>query len=262
LASFLDNLRYYQKIKFSAYLAQKNKSLYNCGVLNIYALSDLHLSFGNDKAMDIFGEKWRCHWQKIADNWNALVKPDDIVLVAGDISWAMRPPEAQQDLHWLTALSGKKVLIRGNHDYWWNTMSKMNAFLKENSFSSISILHNNAYFAEGIAIAGTRGWFYDDSAEADKKVIAREAGRLLCSIKEAEKLGGEPVFFLHSPPISSTQRCEELLEVINSHNIKRCYFGHLHGYVSPADSLIECDGVTYRLVSADKLSFCPKLISV
>lgn len=141
-------------------------------------------------------------------------------------------------------------------------MSKMNAFLKENSFSSISILHNNAYFAEGIAIAGTRGWFYDDSDEADKKVISREAGRLLCSIKEAEKLGGETVVFLHYPPISSTQRCEELLEVINSHNIKRCYFGHLHGYVSPADSLIECDGVTYRLVSADKLSFCPKLISV
>lgn len=227
----------------------------------IFTIGDLHLSFSADKPMDIF-KGWENHAQRLFNNWNAVVSKDDTVIVPGDISWAMSLEGAKKDFEFIELLNGKKIISKGNHDYWWNTMSKMNAFLKENSFSSISILHNNAYFAEGIAIAGTRGWFYDDSDEADKKVIAREAGRLLCSIKEAEKLGGETVVFLHYPPISSTQRCEELLEVINSHNIKRCYFGHLHGYVSPADSLIECDGVTYRLVSADKLSFCPKIISV
>lgn len=229
--------------------------------MSLFAIADTHLSFGTDKPMDTF-EGWSNYTQRLKENWNKIVDDKDYVVIAGDISWAMSFSELEADFDYINKLNGKKIILKGNHDYWWNTMSKMNAFLKENSFSSISILHNNAYFAEGIAIAGTRGWFCDDSAEADKKVIAREAGRLLCSIKEAEKFGGETVVFLHYPPISSTQRCEELLEVINSQNIKRCYFGHLHGYVSPADSLIECDGVTYRLVSADKLSFCPKLISV
>lgn len=227
----------------------------------VFTIGDLHLSFSSDKPMDIF-KGWENHAQRLLNNWNAVVGENDTVIIPGDISWAMSLEGAKKDFEFIESLNGKKIISKGNHDYWWNTMSKMNAFLKENGFSSISILHNNAYLAEGLAVAGTRGWFYDDSSDADKIVIAREAGRLKRSIEEAEKLGGEIVVFLHYPPISSTQRCDELLDVINSHNIKRCFFGHLHGFVSPADAFIERDGVTYRLISADKLSFCPKLISV
>lgn len=229
--------------------------------MSVFAIGDLHLSFSCDKPMDVF-KGWENHAERIKKNWNAVVGESDTVIVPGDISWAMSLNEAKKDFEFIEALNGKKIILKGNHDYWWNTANKMNAFLKENGFASVSILHNNAYFVEGLAVAGTRGWFYDDTAPLDKKVIAREAGRLRLSLEAAKKLDGELTVFLHYPPISSAGRCEELLAVIKEYGIKKCFFGHLHGYVSPADAFIESDGTVFKLVSADKIDFCPKLICI
>lgn len=225
----------------------------------VFAIGDLHLSFSSDKPMDIF-KGWENHAERIKANWNSVVNEDDTVVVPGDISWAMSLEGAKKDFEFIEALNGNKIILKGNHDYWWGTMNKMNLFLSENGFSSVRILHNNAFKAGNIAVAGTRGWFYDDTAPLDKKVIAREAGRLRASLAEAVKLGGEPVVFLHYPPISSAARCEELLAVIAEYGVKRCFFGHLHGFVAQSDALIESDGTVFKLVSADKLGFCPKLI--
>ena len=227
--------------------------------MSLFAIGDPHLSFSCDKPMDIF-RGWDDYVARLEKNWNSVVTENDTVVVPGDISWAMGLTNAKKDFEFLNNLNGTKIILKGNHDYWWNTMNKMNSFLSENEFESIKILHNNSYKIGDFAIAGTRGWFYDDTCEADKKVILREAGRLQTSINEAKKLGGEVIVFLHYPPISATQKCDEILNVILENDIKRCFFGHLHGFVPPENTFIEYDGVKFTLVSADKLNFCPKII--
>ena len=227
--------------------------------MSLFAIGDPHLSFSCDKPMDIF-RGWDDYVARLEKNWNSVVTENDTVVVPGDISWAMGLTNAKKDFEFLNNLNGTKIILKGNHDYWWNTMNKMNSFLSENEFGSIKILHNNSYKIGDFAIAGTRGWFYDDTCEADKKVILREAGRLQTSINEAKKLGGEVIVFLHYPPISATQKCDEILNVILENDIKRCFFGHLHGFVPPENTFIEYDGVKFTLVSADKLNFCPKII--
>ena len=227
--------------------------------MSLFAIGDPHLSFSCDKPMDIF-RGWDDYVARLEKNWNSVVTENDTVVVPGDISWAMGLTNAKKDFEFLDNLNGTKIILKGNHDYWWNTMNKMNSFLSENEFESIKILHNNSYKIGDFAIAGTRGWFYDDTCEADKKVILREAGRLQTSINEAKKLGGEVIVFLHYPPISATQKCEEILNVILENDIKRCFFGHLHGFVPPENTFIEYEGVKFTLVSADKLNFCPKII--
>lgn len=227
--------------------------------MSLFAIGDPHLSFSCDKPMDIF-RGWDDYVARLEKNWNSVVTENDTVIVPGDISWAMGLTNAKKDFEFLNNLNGTKIILKGNHDYWWNTMNKMNSFLSENEFESIKILHNNSYKIGDFAIAGTRGWFYDDTCEADKKVILREAGRLQTSINEAKKLGGEVIVFLHYPPISATQKCDEILNVILENDIKRCFFGHLHGFVPPENTFIEYEGVKFTLVSADKLNFCPKII--
>lgn len=227
--------------------------------MSLFAIGDPHLSFSCDKPMDIF-RGWDDYVARLEKNWNSVVTENDTVVVPGDISWAMGLTNAKKDFEFLNNLNGTKIILKGNHDYWWNTMNKMNSFLSENEFESIKILHNNSYKIGDFAIAGTRGWFYDDTCEADKKVILREAGRLQTSINEAKKLGGEVIVFLHYPPISATQKCDEILNVILGNDIKRCFFGHLHGFVPPENTFIEYEGVKFTLVSADKLNFCPKII--
>ena len=227
--------------------------------MSLFAIGDPHLSFSCDKPMDIF-RGWDDYVARLEKNWNSVVTENDTVVVPGDISWAMGLENAEKDFEFLNNLNGTKIILKGNHDYWWNTMNKMNSFLSENEFGSIKILHNNSYKIGDFAIAGTRGWFYDDTCEADKKVILREAGRLQTSINEAKKLGGEVIVFLHYPPISATQKCDEILNVILENDIKRCFFGHLHGFVPPENTFIEYEGVKFTLVSADKLNFCPKII--
>jgi len=226
----------------------------------LFVIGDTHLSLSCDKPMDIF-KGWADYVERIETNWNKIVGENDSVVIPGDISWAMSLQEAVKDFEFLNNLNGTKYILKGNHDYWWNTASKMNKFFEENNFDSIKIIHNNAFSVEGFAIAGSRGWFYDDTADADKKVILREAGRLRASLKEAERLGGEIIAFLHYPPLSETQKCDEILDVLGEFSVKRCFFGHLHGFVSPANAQIDYNGTKFSLVSADYLKFVPRLIT-
>ena len=227
--------------------------------MSLFAIGDPHLSFSCDKPMDIF-KGWDDYVSRLEKNWNSVVTENDTVVLPGDISWAMGLETAKKDFEFINNLNGNKIILKGNHDYWWNTMNKMNGFLKENEFDSIKILHNNSYKIGDFSIAGTRGWFYDDTCEADKKVLLREAGRLQLSINEAKKLGGEVIVFLHYPPVSASQRCDEIFNVLLENDIKRCYFGHLHGFVAPENASLEVEGIKFTLVSADKLNFCPKII--
>ena len=228
--------------------------------MSLFVIGDTHLSLSVDKPMDVF-KGWTDYTDRMKNNWNRVVSPEDSVVIPGDISWAMNFDEAVKDFSFINSLNGKKYILKGNHDYWWNTMSKMNGFLEDNGFDTVKIIHNNAYSVEGFALAGSRGWFYDDTAEADKKVILREAGRLRTSLRAASELGGELVAFLHYPPISSVQRCDEILSVLEEFSVKRCYFGHLHGFVPPENTKIEWNGTVFSLVSADYLGFCPRLIT-
>ena len=227
--------------------------------MSLFAIGDPHLSLSVNKPMDIF-RGWTDYTDRLAKNWNAVVGEGDSVVLPGDISWAMNFEEAKKDFQFLHSLNGTKYILKGNHDYWWNTMSKMTKFLDENNFDSIKIIHNNAYSVEGFAIGGTRGWFYDDSEGDVNKVILREAGRLRASLKAASELGGEMIAFLHYPPINEVQRCDEILNVLKEFDVKRCYFGHLHGFVAPGCAKIESDGISFNLVSADFLGFTPRLI--
>ena len=227
--------------------------------MSLFTIGDPHLSLSVDKPMDIF-KGWTDYIDRLKENWNAVVSPEDSVVVPGDISWAMNFGEAVKDFQFLDELNGTKYILKGNHDYWWNTMSKMTKFLDENGFDSIKIIHNNAYSVEGFALAGTRGWFYDDSSGDVNKVILREAGRLRASLKAAAELGGEIIAFLHYPPLNENQRCQELLDVLSEFPVKQCFFGHLHGFVAPGCAKIEDNGISFNLVSADYLRFTPRLI--
>lgn len=226
--------------------------------MSIFAIGDPHLSFGTDKPMDIF-HGWDNYVERLKNNWEAVVNESDIVVLPGDISWAMSLEEAYKDLSFLNSLPGKKIIMKGNHDYWWNTKKKMDAFLYEKSLDTVSILHNNAYRFGDFTICGSRGWFFD-SKESEQKVILREAGRLRMSIESGLKLGGELIVFLHYPPITLLQRCEEIMSVLKEYQIKRCFYGHLHGGSAYNAFTNNAEGIDFRLVSADFLKFCPALI--
>ncbi len=228
--------------------------------MSVFAIGDTHLSFSVDKPMDIF-KGWDDYAQRLEKNWQRLVEEDDTVIINGDISWAMSLQEAEKDFAFLHNLNGTKIISKGNHDYWWNTVTKMEKFCKEKGFDSIKFLHNNAYKIGDIAIAGTRGWFYDAESENVDKVMTRECARLQRSIDEAKKLGGEIVVFLHYPPVSLLRECEPIMNVLKANNISKCYYGHLHGgAIKGALNGIK-DGIDFRLDSADYLDFCPLFIS-
>lgn len=223
----------------------------------LFVMGDLHLSLSSDKSMDIFGG-WENYVERIKENWNREVSPEDTVVVPGDISWAMSLKEAVADFRYIHELPGRKIILKGNHDYWWTTAAKMNNFLAENGFDSIFILHNNHYAYESYGICGTRGWINDDSEPADAKVLAREAQRLETSIASAENAGLEPLVFLHYPPLYGNEYNPDLLEVMYRHNIKRCWYGHIHGRKGHQNAVNgERDGIFFQLVSADYVQFCP-----
>lgn len=225
----------------------------------LYCIGDTHLSFGSEKPMDIFGG-WENYTERLRKNWQNLVEPKDTVVINGDVSWGMSLQESKADFEFLNSLNGNKIIIKGNHDFWWNTKTKIDLFFKENGFNTLNILHNNAYFADGFSIAGSRGWFFD--AEADGKVMARECARIERSILAAKELGGETVVFLHYPPVSMTKDCEQIINVLAKHNVKRCYYGHLHSTALKYAFNGEKYGIDFRLVSADYLEFCPKCVYV
>lgn len=224
--------------------------------MHIFAISDLHLSFSTNKPMDIF-KGWEQHTERIRANWNRLVTEEDAVILPGDFSWGLRLEETKEDFAFLESLPGKKFLLKGNHDLWWNTAKKLRDFLAENHFESIDIIYNSCAVFGGYAIAGTRGWFYDDAA--NKKILNREAARLDRSITEAEKTGLPVLVFLHYPPVYGDAVCHEIFDVIKQHNIKTLYHGHIHG-AGFHKAVSEYDGVKLRLISCDCVDFTPILV--
>lgn len=223
----------------------------------IYVIADLHLSFSQNKPMSIFGENWECHSEKIKNNWISKVKPEDTVVLPGDFSWAMHLTETYKDFEYLNSLPGKKLLLKGNHDYWWTTITNMKKFLKENNFENIDFIYNNSYLVENKILTGTRGWSLLDS-ENSNKMINRESIRLKLSIEDGiQKYGKdkEIIVFMHYPPISYLNKNSEFVKILRQYNIKQCYYGHLHGK-SHQDAVEEnIDGIDYKLVSADYIDF-------
>lgn len=226
--------------------------------MSLFALGDLHLSLSGNKPMDIF-KGWDNHVERLAANWKRLITEEDTVVLPGDLSWAMKLEDTAADFAFIHALPGRKLLLKGNHDLWWCTMRKMENYFTEQGFTSMRFIHNNAVPVGRVCVCGTRGWFFDD-VSSDKKVLLREAGRLEASIAAAEKTGLEPVVFLHYPPVYGDQVCEEIFEVIQKHNIKRVYYGHLHGPAVYKAVNGWYEGIQFRLVSCDCVGFTPVLV--
>jgi len=238
--------------------------------MSVYVIADLHLSTldSTNKSMEVFGRRWQNYITRLKSNWERLIEPDDTVIIPGDISWALSLEEALSDLKFIDELPGKKIFGKGNHDFWWSTMNKHKIFFEKHQIMTISFLFNNAYLAEGLIIAGTRGWYSDEDASNIPtgtdydRLIRREQLRLSTSLKEAARLsaenpGTETVVFTHFPPYHNGKACEELIEPLIEHKIKRVYFGHLHGdYTLPPTTYYR--GIQFSLVSADYLEFIPK----
>ncbi|MCM1299114.1 MAG: metallophosphoesterase [Firmicutes bacterium] len=228
--------------------------------MSLYVLGDLHLSFSTDKPMNIF-KGWGNHVEKITANWNALVNEEDTVVINGDISWATYLRDAEKDFRYINDnLKGKKIFLKGNHDYWWTTKSKLDAFLQEKALDKIRILNNNSYLEAGIAVCGTRGWINDGSEPFDQKLLNREAGRLDMSISDAKRLGGEPVVFIHYPPIFGNEKNYYIIDVLKKHGVKDCYYGHVHGPAVKQAFTGESDGINYHIASCDCVNFTPVLV--
>ena len=221
----------------------------------IYTIGDLHLSLGCEKPMDIF-PGWQGYMEKLERHWNTLVRPEDTVVLAGDTSWAMKLEDTVADFSFLQRLPGQKLLLKGNHDYWWTTVKKMERFLQENGFDSLHILHNNSILAEGLAVCGTRSWMFDVGESHDEKVMNRELGRLRASLDAAQE-GAERVAFLHYPPVYPNANAQQVIDLLKEYNVKRCFYGHLHGNAIRFAVQGMVDGIEYRLISADALAFCP-----
>lgn len=221
----------------------------------IYTIGDLHLSLGCEKPMDIF-PGWQGYMEKLEHHWNTLVRPEDTVVLAGDTSWAMKLEDTVADFSFLQRLPGQKLLLKGNHDYWWTTVKKMERFLQEKDFDSLHILHNNSILAEGLAVCGTRSWMFDVGEPHDEKVMNRELGRLRASLQAAPE-GAERVAFLHYPPVYPNANAQQVIDLLKEYDVKRCYYGHLHGNAIRFAVQGMVDGIEYRLISADALAFCP-----
>ncbi|MDY4608420.1 MAG: metallophosphoesterase [Eubacterium sp.] len=225
--------------------------------MSLFAIADTHLSLGTNKPMDSF-PGWNDYVARLGNNWNSIVKEEDTVVIAGDISWAMNFDELYEDFSFLNDLNGKKIIVKGNHDYWWNTLSKMNKFIAENNFDSINILQNNSYDVDGISVCGSRGWMFESSEEHDEKILSREVGRIKMSLDSA--VNENRILFLHYPPITTNSSCDEILDTLKEYGIKKCFYGHLHGMATKYAFEGEYDGIDFKLISADRLSFVPKLI--
>ena len=225
----------------------------------LFVISDPHLSFGVDKPMNIF-EGWGNYEKRLAENWTGSVGPSDSVVIPGDISWGLDINETLPDLRFIDELPGTKYILKGNHDLWWPTMKKLTTFLEENGISSIIPVFRNAYEAEGVAVCGTRSWFYD-SSEPKEKVFSREMMRLETSLQEAQKLGTrEIIAFLHYPPVFHGMVVQEAVDLLKKYGVRRCYYGHVHGKnINYAFNGVYED-IRFRLVSADALSFRPLMI--
>lgn len=237
--------------------------------MSLYTIADLHLSTlaQTDKSMEIFGNRWQDYMMRLRNNWCRLITDDDTVVIPGDISWALSLEEAVSDLKFIDSLPGKKILGKGNHDFWWMTMNKHEKLFEREGIKTISFLFNNAHSADGIIIAGTRGWYHDEDsknmpANADfDKMVNRESLRLKFSLDKAAELqardGGETVVFMHFPPFWNGKASEPLMDLLHRYGVRRVYFGHIHGNYTVAPTM-EHEGIRMSLVSADYLEFVPK----
>ena len=222
----------------------------------LYAIGDLHLSLGADKPMDIFGGAWVGYMDKLRQGLS-VIQPEDTSVLLGDLSWALDLENAKADFAFINQIPGRKIILKGNHDYWWSTASKFYKFCEANGFKNMEILHNNHFEYEGLAICGTRGWFFEEerSGQHDEKVFKRELQRLETSLKSA---GEKPkAVFLHYPPKYKGYECPEILALLEKYEVRQCFYGHLHG---PSHGLAMeglWNGVDFKLVAADKLDFKP-----
>ena len=223
----------------------------------LFAIGDLHLALSDTyKPMDIFNG-WEGYTEKLEKNWREVISSEDTVVLAGDISWAMKLQNSYKDFEFIENLPGKKIILKGNHDYWWATKSKMEKYFKESGFNTLNILFNNCYEYEKFGICGTRGWVNIGDDTEDEKVLAREVQRLEVSIKEALEKELEPLVFMHYPPVYGASCNYDILDVLYRHDIKKCYYGHVHGYSQKNAVTGVHDGVEYTMISSDYLKFMP-----
>ncbi len=226
-------------------------------VMALYAISDLHLALNQDKPMDIFGSHWYKHDEKIKENWINKITEEDTVLIAGDISWSMRIDEGLLDLKWINELPGRKIISKGNHDYWWSSISKLN-----NLYDNMSFIQNNFFTYEDYAICGTRGWICEGShnfKEKDKKIYNREQIRLRLSLEGAKKAGYEKIIvMIHYPPTNEKFQDSAFTEIFNEYNVEKVIYGHLHG-ITDEEKILKGvhKGVEYIFTSCDYINFDP-----
>lgn len=225
----------------------------------LYAIGDLHLCLGADKPMDVFGGAWVGYMDKLRQGLQ-MIRPEDTTVLLGDLSWALDLTDAKADFDFINQIPGRKIILKGNHDYWWSTVAKFNKFCQENGYTDQFILNNNHYEYGEYAICGTRGWFFEEerSGEHDEKVFKRELLRLEASLKSAGDL--PKIVFLHYPPKYKGYECPEILELLKRYDARRCFYGHLHGASHALAMEGIWDGVDFRLVAADKINFQPVMV--
>lgn len=225
----------------------------------LYAIGDLHLCLGTPKPMDVFGGAWVGYMDKLREGLS-VIGPEDTTVLLGDLSWSLDLPGAKEDFSFIDSIPGRKIILKGNHDYWWSTVAKFNKFCAENGFHDQFILNNNHYEHEGWAICGTRGWFFEEerSGQQDEKVFKRELIRLEASLRSAGDL--PKMVFLHYPPRYKGYECPEILQLLEKYEVRRCFFGHLHGASHSLAMEGIWNGIDFCLVSADKLNFKPYLV--
>ena len=228
--------------------------------MSLFVIGDLHLSCSVNKPMDVFGPDWEGYVSRLSEGFKR-VAPSDTVVLPGDLSWGLKFEEAEADFRFIDDLPGKKIIVKGNHDTWWGTVSKMERRIAEMGLAPFGFLHNTAFLCEGFALCGTRGWFYEEErgGEHDQKMLARELCRLRASLERGAALNPEAelLCFLHYPPLYEGYRCDEIVDMLNEFGVKRCYYGHLHGHgrARAIEGLYK--GIEYALVSADHLGFVP-----
>ena len=222
----------------------------------LYAIGDLHLCLGAPKPMDIFGGAWVGYMDKLKEGVS-VITPEDTTVLLGDLSWALDLTSSKADFAWINDIPGRKIILKGNHDYWWSTVAKFNKFCQVNGFENLHILNNNSFEYNGYAICGTRGWFFEEdrSGHHDEKVFKRELIRLEASLKAAGEM--PKMVFLHYPPRYKGYECREILDLLEKYEVRRCFYGHLHGGSHKLAMEGLWDGVEYRLVAADYIGFKP-----
>lgn len=231
--------------------------------MSIYAISDLHLSLSIDKPMDVFGSKWENYIERLRENWQAKIGEDDTVLIPGDISWATYLEQVYNDFEFINSLNGRKILLKGNHDYWWSTLNKLKQYTEEQKFESIEFLHNTAIMAENYAICGTRGWNLPkiNTSEDDLKIFHREKLRLINSLEDAKKHSADEIIVcMHYPPVESGNDNRDFINIMKEYNVKTCIYGHLHDKSHKNAIVGDFSGIKLKLVSADYLKFNPILL--